>query len=275
MPIFTAADRTNLYYTDEGSDTPLLLLSGLTRNSDDFQYVVPHLRQRGDVRIITMDYRGRGKSDWADPATYSIAHEAKDALDLLDYLGVNSTAILGTSRGGLIAMALAATHKNRLTGVALNDIGPEISQTGMDAIRAYVGRNPAAQTYSEAANMRAKLMVGFANVPASRWHEEVHTHYRQTPDGLKINYDPRLSETIVPPPDTPLPDLWPLFDALADLPICTIKGENSDLFTQVTLDKMLAKRPDMMHAIIKDRGHVPFLDEPAAVQTLNKWLDCL
>ena len=275
MSIFAAADCTNLHYTDQGSGTPLLLLSGLTRNSDDFQYVIPHLRKRGDVRIITMDYRGRGKSDWADPATYSIAQEAQDALDLLDHLGVSSTAILGTSRGGLIAMVLATTHKNRLTGVALNDIGPEISQTGMDAIRAYIGRNPKAQTYSEAAHMRAQLMVGFANVPDSRWHEEVHTHYRQAPDGLKINYDPRLSETIVSDPDTPLTDLWPLFDALVDLPICTIKGEDSDLFTQNTLDKMLAKRPDMMHAIIKDRGHVPFLDEPAAVQILNKWLDCL
>jgi pimeloyl-ACP methyl ester carboxylesterase len=275
VPIFTTPDGTNLYYTDEGSGTPLLLLSGLTRNSDDFLYVTPHLRQRSDLRIITMDYRGRGKSDWAHPATYSIAQETKDALGLLNHLGVNSTAILGTSRGGLIAMALAAIDKSRLTGVALNDIGPEISQSGMDAIRAYVGHNPTARTYSEAATMRAQLMLGFANVPAGRWLEEVHTHYRQTPDGLEINYDPRLSEALGPSTDTPRPDLWPLFDALADLPLCAIKGENSDLFTQSTFDKMLAKRPDMMNAIVEDRGHVPFLDEPAALHTLNKWLDCL
>jgi pimeloyl-ACP methyl ester carboxylesterase len=275
VPIFTVPDETNLYYTDEGSGTPLLLLSGLTRNSDDFQYVIPHLRQRGGLRIVTMDYRGRGKSDWADPTTYSIVQETQDALHLLDHLNISSTAILGTSRGGLNAMAFAATHKNRLKGVALNDIGPELSTSGMNAIRSYVGRNPKARTYLEAATMRAQMMVGFANVPASRWLAEVHTHYRQTPDGLKINYDPRLSETLVPSTDTPLSDLWSLFDALENLPLCVIKGENSDLFTQSTFDKVLAKRPDMMHAIVEDRGHVPFLDEPAALHTLNKWLDCL
>ena len=84
---FTAADGTGLHFTDEGprDGKPVLCLSGLTRNGTDFDYVAPHL---GDVRLIRMDYRGRGRSDWADPLTYQVPVEAGDALALLDHLGI-------------------------------------------------------------------------------------------------------------------------------------------------------------------------------------------
>ena len=49
--------------------------------------------------------------------------------------GSTRAAILGTSRGGLIAMVLAATAKDRLSGVCLNDIGPVIDRAGLDMIR--------------------------------------------------------------------------------------------------------------------------------------------
>ncbi len=132
MPEFLAADGTRLHFTDEGAGLPLLCLAGLTRNGRDFDHVAPHL---AGVRLIRLDYRGRGQSDWADPATYTVAQEAADALALLDHLGIARAAILGTSRGGLIAMVLAATAKDRLTGVALNDIGPEIAPRGLEVIK--------------------------------------------------------------------------------------------------------------------------------------------
>ncbi|MGB1234240.1 MAG: alpha/beta fold hydrolase, partial [Planktomarina sp.] len=125
---FTSFDGTEQYYTDTGSGTPILCLSGLTRNSNDFRFVAPQL---AGYRMITMDYRGRGQSDWADPATYTIPVEAQDALALLDHLRIEAAAIIGTSRGGLIAMGLAAMFKQRLLGVCLNDIGPVIDPSGM------------------------------------------------------------------------------------------------------------------------------------------------
>ncbi len=269
MPDFNAPDGTRLHYTDEGAGTPILCLAGLTRNSTDFDYVAPHL---SDNRLIRLDYRGRGKSEWADPATYTIPVEAQDALALLDHLNLASAAILGTSRGGLIAMLLAATAKNRLTGIALNDIGPELSTAGLDVIRNYIGRNPAQKTYAEAADMRATLLAGFRNVLQSRWDEEVRKHYTETPEGLVINYDPRLREAVEAAGAEPVPDLWPLFDATEGLPLAAIRGANSDLFSAETLARMQARRPDMIVAEVPDRGHVPFLDEPEALAALNTWI---
>ena len=124
MPHFKTSDGLNLHYTDQGAGLPILCLAGLTRSGRDFDFVAPHLN---DVRLITLDYRGRGASDWTDDfATYSVPCETQDAIKLLDHLGLEKVAILGTSRGGLNAMYMAATAKQRLLGVALNDVGPKL-----------------------------------------------------------------------------------------------------------------------------------------------------
>ena len=271
---FTAADGTGLHFTDEGprDGKPVLCLSGLTRNGTDFDYVAPHL---GDVRLIRMDYRGRGRSDWADPSTYQVPIEAGDALALLDHLGIARAAVLGTSRGGLIAMVLAATAKERLTGVCLNDIGPVIEPEGLGAIREFIGQPPAQKTLEEAAVARARFMAGFDGVPMERWRAEAAKHYVEGPEGLSINYDPRLREAFLAAFEAPAPDLWPVFDALAGLPLALIRGANSDLLSEATAAEMRRRRPDMLFADVPDRGHVPFLDEPEALAVIRAWLEMI
>jgi pimeloyl-ACP methyl ester carboxylesterase len=269
MPHYTANDGCQLYYSEAGTGLPVIALAGLTRNGADFDHAAPHL----PVRLIRPDYRGRGQSAWADPTTYSIAQEAADVLSLMDHLGLERAAILGTSRGGLIAMVIAAVAKERLIGVALNDIGPEISQKGLDVIKDYIGRNPAQKTYAEAAEFRAKLWTHFKNVPMQRWLDEVEAHYQETPDGLVIRYDPKLRDAVLAAGAQSVPDLWPLFDEFSDLPLALIRGANSDLLTPETADEMARRRPDMISVDVPDRGHVPFLDEPDALNALHAWLE--
>ncbi|MFZ3584765.1 alpha/beta fold hydrolase [Loktanella sp. DJP18] len=267
MPDFTALDGTRLHYADDGTGLPVLALAGLTRNGSDFDHVAPHL----DCRLIRLDYRGRGQSDWADPATYTVPVEAQDALALLDHLGLERAAVLGTSRGGLIGMTLAATAHDRLLGLALNDIGPVIDTAGLDVIRGYVGRNPAQRTLAEAAAFRDRHWTGFKGVPMDRWLAEVAQHYAQTDEGLVIRYDPALATTLGDG-KTGMPDLWPIYDAAAGLPLAAIRGANSDLLSADTWAEMRRRRPDGLFVEVPDRGHVPFLDEPQALTALHAWL---
>lgn len=269
MPNFTTHDGLSLHYTDEGTGIPVLCLSGLTRDLHDFDYVAPYL---SETRLIRLDYRGRGRSDWGDPQSYTIPTEGLDALALLDHLGIEKAAILGTSRGGLIAMGLAATVKDRLLGVALNDIGPDIAPEGLQVIERYLGRNPTWKTVEEAIAKRPMVMSGFANVPESRWRQEVAHLYRETDAGLVIPYDPKLREAVLSAGAQPIPDLWPFFDAFSGLPLCTIRGANSDLLSPATFAEMKRRRPDMIAAEVPDRGHIPFLDEPEALEALSLWL---
>jgi len=270
MPRFTSSDGLSLFYTDTGHGPPLLCLYGLTRNLDDFDFVSPHLSM---FRLIKLDYRGRGRSDWAaDYKTYMVPREAADALELIDHLNIDKTAILGTSRGGIIAMFLAHIAKNRLSAVALNDIGPELQSTGLDDIFAYLGRPPAAKTLEEAARMRAAHSPGFEHVPTERWRAEAANLYVETPLGLDLRYDAKLRDAVIEQQATlPNPDLWPLFKALDGLPLALIHGVNSDLLSAASVEKMQAYRPDMILAKVPNRGHIPFLDEPQALDALHKW----
>ncbi|MEM8850336.1 MAG: alpha/beta hydrolase [Pseudomonadota bacterium] len=270
MPEFKTSDGLRLWFEDEGDGPVILCLAGLTRNSTDFDYVLPYLI--GEHRVIRLDYRGRGKSQRApDYKTYTIPTEARDVLELLAHLGLDKVAILGTSRGGLIAMSLALLVKDRLIGVCLVDIGPELMPAGLEAIMDYIGQPPEAATLEAAAVMRARLMAGFDDVPPERWQEEAEKHYRETEDGLAINYDAKLRDAVLEAGAQPSPDLWPLFDALEGLPVACIRGANSDLLSAETVAKMAERRPDMIVAEVPKRGHVPFLDEPEALEALNEW----
>ncbi|WP_188715138.1 alpha/beta fold hydrolase [Paracoccus acridae] len=267
---FTADDGARLAYSDQGEGLPVLCLAGLTRNMGDFDYLAPHL---SGVRLIRMDYRGRGQSDRTGAATYTVPQEGKDALALLDHLGVDRAAILGTSRGGLIGMLLAAVARDRLLGLCLNDVGPVIERAGLERIFDYVGRNPAARTHAALAERLPAAMPGFANVPDGRWLEDARRHYEETPEGLRIQYDPALREAFLAAFEGESPDLWPLWDATAGLPVALIRGANSDLLSEGVAAEMLRRRPDAIMATVPGRAHVPWLDELESLDAINAWLD--
>lgn len=273
MAHFSTSDGLSLFYTDEGTGLPILCLAGLTRTTADFDYVTPHLAGH---RLIKLDYRGRGQSDFdPDWKNYTLPVECRDVIELLNHLGLEQVAIIGTSRGGLNAMGLAKGAKHRLLGVALNDVGPVIDPSGLATITEYIGRNPAAKTHEEAAAAMARTFPEFEKMPEGRWLEEARKHYTQDTDGLHITYDKHLRDTVLAAGDQMMPDLWPYFDALAELPLALIWGLNSNLLSAQTVAEMQTRRPDMILARVPDRGHIPFLDEPEAVTALQSWLEAM
>jgi pimeloyl-ACP methyl ester carboxylesterase len=159
-------------------------------------------------------------------------------------------------------------------GLILNDVGPEIAADGLTRIFDYVGRNPAGKTHQGYAE-RLSRSPGFDAVPMSRWLDEARKLSLETPEGLRIPYDPALREAFLNAFDRPPVDLWPLFDALAGLPLALIRGANSDLLAPQTVLKMQSRRPDMAVAEVPGRAHIPFLDEPEAVALIRAFLDRL
>lgn len=269
MPYFTAADGATLHYTDEGHGMALVCLPGLTRSGADFDYLAPHLPP---LRMIRPDYRGRGASDWTGGDTYTIPQEAEDVLALLDHLGLDSAAVLGTSRGGIIGMYIAVTAKDRLRGLCLNDVGPVIEQEGLARIEQYLGRNPSARSHAAAAIALQHNMTGFDNVPEGRWLEEARRHFQLTDQGLTINYDPALRHAFLDAMQAAAPDMWPMFDACEGVPLALIRGANSDLLSPEVAEEMQRRRPDMIFAEVPDRAHVPFLDERESLRAIHQFL---
>ena len=269
MAHFIAGDGARLGFDDRGDGLAVLCLAGLTRTMADFDYLLPHLP---DVRLIRMDYRGRGSADWTGAATYTPVQEGADALALLDHLGVERAAIIGSSRGGLIGMYLAAVARDRLAGLCLNDIGPVLMPAGLEAIAQYIGRRPAVKTLAEVAERLPRNLPGFGAVPEGRWLEEARHQYREGPDGIELSYDPALRDSYLAAMAHLDASAWPLFDALAGLPLALVHGEGSNLLGADAVAEMRARRPDMIYAKVPGRGHIPFLDEPEALAAIRAWL---
>lgn len=267
---FKTSDGLNLAFDDQGRGLPVLCLSGLTRNRDDFDTVMSLAHRH---RVIRLDYRGRGASDPApDWQSYTVAREAQDVVELLDHLDLPRVAIIGTSRGGLIAMLLAVTHRDRLSGVLLNDIGPVLEPAGLEAIKTYVGIRPDYADFDAAAvGLHKAYADSFPDVSLAQWVVFARRIYRQTWDGLDLRYDPALRQAVLAATG-PAPDMWPLFDALDGLPVAVLRGEHSNLLSAETFAEMAHRHPGMMSATVRGRGHVPFLDEPESVAVIDAFL---
>lgn len=267
---FLADDGARLAYSDEGTGLPLLALAGFTRNSRDFDYLARHLP---GVRLIRLDSRGRGESQWTGADSYTAPREARDALALLDHLGVDRAAVIGSSRGGILGLLIAATAPQRLCGVCLNDVGPVLERAGLERIGTYIGIEPAVATLEEIADRMPAAMPGFHHVPELRWEQETTRRYVQTSHGITLPYDPELRVAFQKALAAPAADAWPLFDACASLPLALVRGANSDVLSSAAADAMQARRPDMIRVDVADRGHTPFLDEPEALAAIHAWLD--
>lgn len=270
MKSFLAEDGARLAYCDAGEGLPLLALAGFTRCSRDFDYLARHLP---DVRLIRLDSRGRGESQWTGAGTYNLMQETRDAIALLDHLGVARAAIIGSSRGGLVGMMMAFTARERVIGLCLNDVGPVMAREGLMRIGTYIGVEPAVPTLEEIADRMPAAMPGFENVPELRWEQETIRRYVQTSHGVTLPYDPELRTAYEMAMAAPAGDAWPLFEACAGLPLMLARGVNSDVLSLAVADAMLARRPDMIRVDVPDRGHTPFLDEPEVLEAIGQWLE--
>src|SRR5262245_4550536 len=123
----TARDGLRLHVREHGerraAGLPVVCLPGLARTTADFELLARALA--GDAarlrRVLALDYRGRGLSDHdPDPDNYTIPVELDDVLAVLTAREVGSAVFVGTSRGGLIVMALAAARPGAIAGAVLN-----------------------------------------------------------------------------------------------------------------------------------------------------------
>jgi acyl-CoA synthetase (AMP-forming)/AMP-acid ligase II/pimeloyl-ACP methyl ester carboxylesterase len=273
---YVSADGLRLYtrvYETAGAGAPAVLcLPGLTRNSRDFEVLASHLAHR--YRVLCPDLRGRGYSardpNWQNyqPPTY-----VADVLALLKALAVPRVAIIGTSLGGLLAMMLAANMQERVAGIVLNDIGPEIDPAGLARIRGYVGQLPAVGTWPEAATqLRSVFGSAWPDLDDAAWLRLARRSYREDASGTPVlDCDPAVGNVLRSAPTQPA-DLWPLWAALGPVPALAIRGERSDILSVTTFERMQHEKADLVRQTVARRGHVPLLDEPDCLPAIDAFL---
>lgn len=276
---YESHDWLKLFYKDYSpanasgrSAIPAICLPGLTRNSRDFDELAAHLARHR--RVLAPDLRGRGFSEhdaeWRNyhPGTY-----VKDTWTLLDTLGIERIIVIGTSLGGLMAMLMAHQDSNRLAGVVMNDVGPEIASEGLARIMAYAGLLPEVANWHDAvAQTREVYGQAWPTLDDDEWKRMAQRAYRENADGVPVQDIDRNIGRAIREVGTQTGDPWQLFDALRATPTLLLHGTISDILTQPIIDKMLVRKPDLQVVHVPDRGHVPILNEKESVSAIDRFI---
>lgn len=200
--------------------------------------------------------------------------ELLDTLDLMTVTGLHGAAIVGTSRGGIVAMLMAAVRPTALGALVLNDIGPVIETSGLARISGYAGKMPLPANWTEAgALMREMNGVYFPHTTEAEWEEVARQWYGERNGRPLQGYDPRLAHALTGyDASRPPPTLWAQFTAAGVVPGLALRGENSDILSEATFAEMTRRHPNLRRATIAGEGHAPLLRDEATVELIGDFL---
>jgi pimeloyl-ACP methyl ester carboxylesterase len=278
----TATDGLRLHARCFGrlgtAGTPVVCLPGLARTAADFDVLATALSCDGPHprRVIALDYRGRGLSQYdSNPANYSLPVELADVLAVITALEALPAIFIGTSRGGILTMLLAAVRPTAIAAAILNDIGPVIEPQGLMRIKSYVGKLPQPRNFEEGAEILRRLFHGqFPKLGLEEWLAGARRIFKEENGRMVTAYDPKLATTMEGIDlEKPIPTLWKEFDALANVPLMVVRGENSDILSKKTIADMKTRRAEMQILEVNDQGHAPLLAERETVARIKEFIE--
>ncbi|WP_319413604.1 alpha/beta hydrolase [uncultured Cohaesibacter sp.] len=254
--------RGEVFGDRASSATPVLCLPGLTRTSRDFHPLAERLSKDPDHPrfVMALNSRGRGPSDYdSTPENYNVITEAKDAIDALAAAGLPEAIILGTSRGGLLMLAIAAMQPKLIAGAIFNDIGPVIDTMGIARIKTYLTRSEPVRSWQDAVEYcKTANHKHFFGLDTKDWERVAHMTFRDENGRPVSDFDPYIAKALenVDLSGSTI-DLWPQFMALSHCPMLVLRGQTSDILPASVAREMAARHPDCQLHEVKNQGHAP------------------
>jgi pimeloyl-ACP methyl ester carboxylesterase len=262
----------DLHYLEWGAADapPIVCVHGYTGSADAFNALARHLQDR--FHIFALDVRGHGESAWSPSGAYRYEDQASDLTGFVGGLGLDKFVLIGTSMGGIIAMTYAAECAERLSGLVINDIGPE-AEAGTQRITQMVGSRPDEfATLEEAMAYRRSASPILAARNAEDQHELALGVLRQRADGKwRWKMDPAYIRQRVERGAPVRPPLWPALQALP-CPTLVVWGSDSDVLSEAQARRMVDTLPRGELVRVPGIGHAPTLVEPVVLAALDRFL---
>jgi len=171
-------------------------------------------------------------------------------------------------------MAVAVMAPERIVAAVMNDVGPDVSEEGIERIKTYVGKDPRFSDWDEAGRIiAANVGSSFEHYSHDDWVAMAKRNCREENGEVRFDYDMAIAVPFQTANSGPQVDLWPFFRALMTKPLLVVRGANSDLLTADTAERMKEEAPDMRLATVPGVGHAPDLSEPEAVAAIDAFLD--
>jgi pimeloyl-ACP methyl ester carboxylesterase len=262
----------NLHYLDWGNvgAPPVVCVHGYTSSAEAFNALARHFHDR--FHIVAPDVRGHGESAWSPDGAYQYRDQVSDLAKLVDQLGLTRFTLIGTSMGGIIAVAFAAAHAARLAGLVINDIGPDV-EGGSQRITQTVGSRPEEFETLEAAMVyRREVSPVTATRPMSDQREVALGVLRQRTDGRWVwKMDPAYIRQRVQHGAPSRPALWPVLKSLP-CPTLVVWGTESDVLLEAQARRMVGVLPRGELVTVPGVAHAPTLVEPVVLAALEPFL---
>ena len=264
-----------VHYLDwgEAGAPPVVCVHGYTSSAEAFNAPARHFQDR--FHFVAPDVRGHGESAWSTAGEYQYRDQVSDLAAFVDQLGLTRFTLIGTSMGGIIAMAYAGAHPDRLQGLVINDIGPDV-EGGSQRITQTVGSRPEEfATLEDALDYRRQVSPIVASRSEEDQLELALGVLRQRPDGRWVwKMDPAYIQQRVQRGAPPRPALWPVLQRLP-CPTLVVWGTESDVLSEAQVRRMVEALPHGELVAVPGRGHAPTLVEPVALAALERFLGLL
>jgi len=262
----------DLHYLDWGNvgAPPVVCVHGYTSSAEAFNALARQFHDR--FHIVAPDVRGHGESAWSPDGAYQYRDQVADLAGLVDQLGLARFTLIGTSMGGIIAMAFAAAHAARLVGLVINDIGPDVEEGSQRITQMVGGRPDEFATLEDAMAYRREISPVTASRPMSDQREVALGVLRQQADGRWVwKMDPAYIRQRVQHGAPPRPALWPVLKSLP-CPTLVVWGTESDVLLEAQARRMVGVLPRGELVKVAGVAHAPTLVEPVVLAALERFL---
>ncbi len=247
----TGSQGNRLHYLDYGGEgTPLICMHGVTGNAWNWHAVAADIRSRR--RVLALDFRGYGESQWSASHDYRTDDHAADLTALIDSLGEDQVDLMGSSWGALVAIQYAADNPGRAGKVAVVDVEPSFAQGETDLF-------PRPTSHADHEDVKNGVRMAYPNAPEDMVELTAAACFGPVDGGrLAPKHDPFFFER------------WPFrsddhWDRLGRLP-ATLYVHAADSFVNGGVMAEMAERtPDARLVEVADSTHVIPVDNPAGL----------
>lgn len=259
-----------LEWGQEGRPT-LLLLHGFAQTCHSWDFVALALCDR--YRVIALDQRGHGDSQWAPDADYSLEAYVTDLEAVAEALDLRDFALVGLSMGGRNALTYAAHHGRRLRALVLVDSAPEMQRPGtqrirrfvqaedeLDSIEDFVRRAHQYNPLRPIEQIRGSIVHNLRRLPNGRWTWKYDKALRSP--GGRFRPNPEAVRR-----------LWQAVESVP-CPALMVRGAQSNVVSQETAERVARLLPQGRLAVVEQAGHLVPGDNPAGfIRVLAQFLE--
>jgi pimeloyl-ACP methyl ester carboxylesterase len=251
--------KLRLHYLDWGDNDhpPMLLLHGGLAHAHWWDFLAPLMIDR--YRVLALDLRGHGDSEWDSEAEYGVEAHASDISSFVREMRLDGVTLVGHSFGGQVAIKAAAEMNGALDALVVIDSRTSIGERAarfMDSLRKLP--QPTYRSFEDAVQRFRLLPIDHQTSPEILHHIACKA-VRQQEDGTwTLKFDRRAMVNTKPS------DLTEELQSLR-CPIFVVRGAESTLIPTSVLDDFITAAPHAECDAIAGAHHHVMLDQPRAL----------